>query len=71
MNKPDSYEDVMKLMERVNDALELLELVNDALEMDIDLSVLPYDDSKDFKFEYAFESVTERHSAYKRRSSHV
>ena len=61
MNKPDSYEDVMKLLERVNDALE----------MDIDLSFLPYDDSKDFKFEYAFESVTERHSAYKRRSSHV
>lgn len=61
MNKPDSYEDVMKLLERVNDALE----------MDIDLSVLPYDDSKDFKFEYAFESVTERHSAYKRRTSHV
>lgn len=61
MNKPDSYEDVMKLLERVNDALE----------MDIDLSVLPYDDSKDFKFEYAFESVTERHSAYKRRGSHV
>lgn len=61
MNKPDSYEDVMKLLEQVNDALEL----------DIDLSVLPYDDSKDFKFEYAFESVTERHSAYKRRSSHV
>lgn len=61
MNKPESYEDVMKLLEQVNDALE----------MDIDLSVLPYDDSKDFKFEYAFESVTERHSAYKRRSSNV
>lgn len=61
MKKPDSYEKVMKALEEVNDLLEL----------GFDLSVLPYDDSKDFKFEYAHESLTERHSVYKRRKSHV
>lgn len=61
MNKPDSYEEVMKVLEEINDLLEL----------GIDYSVLPYDDSQDFKTEYAFESVTERSSAYKRRSHHV
>lgn len=61
MNKPDSYENVMRALEEVNDLLEL----------GFDLSVLPYDDSKDFKFEYAHESITEKSSSYKRRSHHV
>lgn len=56
MNKPDSYENVMKEMEEVNDELESCE--ND-------------EDTKDFKFEYAFESITERHTAYQRRISNV
>lgn len=55
MNKPDSYENVMKELEEVNDELE----------SDLD------EDGKDFKFEYAFESLTERHSAYQRRISNV
>lgn len=61
MNKPDSYENVMKLLEQVNDLLEA----------GVDLSVLPYDESNEFKMEYAHESVTEKSSAYKRRSHHV
>lgn len=59
MNKPDSYEDVMKALEEVNDLMEF------------DDNPSEYNDSKDFKFEYAFESVTERHTAYKRRVSHA
>lgn len=61
MNKPDSYENVMRALEEVNDLLE----------MGIDLSVLPYDDSLEFKMEYAHESLTEKSSAYKRRSHNV
>jgi len=60
VNKPDSYEDVMKELEEIN---ELLELKVDSDESDL------Y--NGDFRFEYAHESLTEKHTAYKRRTSHV
>lgn len=60
MNNPNSYEDVMKELEEVNEMLEL--------EVDSDDEGLY---NGDFRFEYAHESLTERHSAYKRRTSHV
>ncbi len=64
MNKPDSYESVMKELEEVNDLLENnVDLIAD----------VEYPDEQEikFRFEYAHESITERHSAYKRRISHV
>lgn len=60
MNKPESYEDVMKLLEQMNDMIENGEIV---------LEELP--DGNDFKFEYAHESLTERHSVYRVRASHA
>lgn len=64
MNKPDSFEDVMKELEEVNNLLE-----NDS---DIDLLSLDDDsEGRTFRFEYAHESITERHSAYKRRTHNV
>lgn len=60
MNNPNSYEDVMKELEEIN---ELLELGVDSDNEDL------Y--NGDFRFEYAHESLTERHSAYKRRISNV
>lgn len=54
MNRPDSYENVMKEMEEVNDELEY-----------------DVEDNKPFKWEFAFESITERHTAYQRRISNV
>lgn len=62
MNKPDSYESVMKELEEVNDLLE------NSVDMIADVE---YPDEIKFRFEYAFESVTERHSAYKRRISNA
>jgi hypothetical protein len=55
VNNPDSYENVMKEMEEVNDELESEDL----------------SESKDFKFEYAFESLTNKNSSYKRRNYDV
>lgn len=60
MNNPNSYEDVMKELEEIN---ELLELGVDSDNEDL------Y--NGDFRFEYAHESLTERHSAYKRRISNA
>lgn len=60
MNKPNSYEDVMKELEEIN---ELLESGVDSDNEDL------Y--NGDFRFEYAHESLTEKHSAYKRRISNV
>lgn len=60
MNNPNSYEDVMKELEEIN---ELLELGVDSDNEDL------Y--NGDFRFEYAHESLTEKHSAYKRRISNV
>lgn len=62
MKNPNSYENVMKELEEVNDALEH--------DKPVDFETVKGDTS-DFRWEYAFESVTERHSAYKRRMSHV
>ena len=47
-----------------------LEEVSESLENNVDNE---FDEAynSDFKFEYAHESLTERHSAYKRRISHV
>lgn len=59
MKKPDSYENVMKLLEQVNDLLEA----------GVDLSVLPYDESLEFKMEYAFEALTEQSTLYKKRKA--
>lgn len=60
MNKPNSYEDVMKELEEIN---ELLEIGVDSDD--------PHLYNGDFRFEYAHESLTEKHSAYKRRISNV
>lgn len=60
MNTPNSYESVMKEVQEVNELLEK--------DVDTDGETLY---NSDFKFEYAYESITERHSAYKRRTSHV
>lgn len=62
-NNPNSYESVMKELEEVNDLLESnVDMIADA----------EYDDVQPtFRFEYAHESITERHSAYKRRISHA
>lgn len=60
MKKPDRYDEVIKHLEDVSESME-----ND---VDKDLEDMY---NIDFKFEYAFESITERHSAYKRRFSHV
>lgn len=55
MTKPNSYEDVMKELEEINELLEL--------EVDSDSRSLY---NGDFRFEYAYESLTEKHSLYKR-----
>lgn len=60
MNKPESYENVMRALEELNDLLEL-GLVS--------FEELP--EGNEFKFEYAHESLTERHSAYRMRVSHA
>ena len=60
MKKPDSYNDVMKELEEVSDSLE------NNVDKDFEEAY-----NSDFKFEYAYESLTERHSAYKRRISHA
>lgn len=57
MNKPDSYEEVIRELE------EIIEL-----ELDSDNDDLY---NGDFRFEYAHESLTEKHSAYKKRISNV
>ncbi len=62
MKTPNSYEKVMKELEEVNELLECEEIV--------DFEIVK-GDTCDFKWEYAHESITERHSAYKRRVSHV
>lgn len=64
MNKPNSYEDVMKELEEVNDLLEF--------NADVDLLSVDEDEQgRTFRFEYAHESITERNSAYKRRTSNA
>lgn len=60
MKSPNSYEDVMKELQEVNEMLET------SLDSDGDSLY-----NADFKFEYAHESLTERHTAYKRRLSNV
>lgn len=61
MDNPNSYENVMRELERLAD--------DDYFPVDI-YSHLD-DNIKDFKMEYAFESITEKRSAYKHRSHHV
>lgn len=60
MKTPNSYEDVVKELQEFNEMLET------SLDSDVDSLY-----NADFKFEYAFESITERHTAYKRRLSNV
>jgi hypothetical protein len=51
-----------------------LEAVNDLLESDSDIDLLSVDEDsegRNFRFEYAHESLTERSSCYKRRSHNV
>lgn len=62
MENPNSYETVMKMLEELNDEMEM---------NCVDITNHLDDNYRDFKFEYAFESVTERSSSYKRRVSHV
>lgn len=62
MKNLNSYEDVMRELELVSEEL--------GCKKELDLSSVE-DYNGDFKFEYAHESLTERHSAYKRRGSHV
>lgn len=57
MSKPDSYEEVIRELE------EIIELELDSDDDDL------Y--NGDFRFEYAHESLTEKHSAYKKRISNV
>lgn len=65
MSKPNSYENVMKELEEVNDLLEVpCDVFSEAEES-------LHGDKCDFRTEYAFESLTERHTAYKRRISHA
>lgn len=61
-NNPNSYENVMKELEEVNEQLEQ--------DKPVDFPIEVVDNSY-FKFEYAHESLTERHTAYKRRVSHA
>ncbi len=60
MDNPNSYENVMRELEELNDRLEAGDDLSD-----------DEDEGKDFKYEYAHESLTERHSAYKRRNCDV
>lgn len=60
MDNPNSYENVMRELEELNDRLEAGDDLSD-----------DEDEGKDFKYEYAHESLTERHSAYKRRYGDV
>lgn len=62
MKTPNSYEEVNKELDEVNELIEL--------DTDNDIKELETDD-RTFKFEYAFEGLTESHSAYKRRNSNV
>lgn len=57
MSKPDSYEEVIKELEEISE-----------LELDSDVEDLY---NGDFRFEYAYESLTEKRSAYKKRISNV
>ena len=61
MDKPNSYENVMRELEEINDLLENGDML---------VEVVDPDDG-DFKFEYAHESLTERHTSYKRRNGNV
>lgn len=65
MNKPNSYENVMKELEEVNDLLETPD------DPDSEAEESFHGDKRDFRTEYAFESLTERHTAFKRRYSHA
>lgn len=58
MDNPNSYENVMRILEQLAD--------DDYFPVDV-YSHLD-DNVGDFKMEYAFESITEKHSAYKRRN---
>lgn len=57
MDNPNSYENVMRELEELNDRLEAGDDLSDDDEP-----------GKDFKYEYAHESLTEKHSAFKRRN---
>lgn len=63
MKTPNSYEEVNRELEECNELIEL----------DSNDETIPVEDdeSPEFHFEYAFESLTEGHSAYKRRNSNV
>lgn len=63
MENPNSYERVMKELEELSDELECENVLDITNHLD--------DNAKDFKFEYAFESLTEKSSSYKRRESHA
>lgn len=63
MDKPESYENVMRELEEINDEMECENCVDITNHLD--------DNHRDFKFEYAFESLTEKSSAYKRRTSNA
>lgn len=58
MEKPNSYENVMRELEELNDLLE---------SGDLDVDVCDPDDG-DFKFEYAHEALTQRNTSYRRRN---
>lgn len=58
MENPNSYENVMKELELLAD--EDYDVIDVSNHLD--------DNARDFKFEYAFESLTQRHTAYKRRN---
>lgn len=61
MNKSGSYEDVMKHVEELNDLLEAVDTEPSEV----------YNQKLTFKWEYAFESLTDRCSVYKRRNSNA
>lgn len=64
MKTPNSYEEVSKELEEVNELL-LIEQ-----EENVEIPVEDEDD-RTFRMEYAFESITEGYSSFKRRNSNV
>lgn len=62
MSNKNEYDLVMRELEEVSDLLDRDKSVDSELDID---------DNGDFKWEYAFESITESHSAYKRRITHI
>lgn len=59
MEPTKSYDEVMHELERLSED----EFIG------VDLTNHLDDNHRDFKFEYAFESITERNTSYKRRNN--